>query len=174
MIPKPHLASPETRILGIDPGLNISGYGLITFANNQPCLIEAGVVRSTRSHSLERRIRSIYEGITEVIQTTSPDIVAVEQLFTHYDRPSTAILMGHARGVLLLAAANAGLEVTSWRPTQVKKVLTGNGRAPKAQVQLSAARLLNLPDIPDPPDVADALAIAMCHCYLNRNRMKTT
>jgi len=162
------------KVLGIDPGLNISGYGLVTFSVGHPQLVEAGVVRSTRSHSLERRIRSIYEGITEVIESTSPDIVAVEQLFTHYDRPSTAILMGHARGVLLLAAANAGLEVTSWRPTQVKKVMTGNGRAPKAQVQMSVARLLDLPDVPDPPDVADALAIAMCHCYLNRNRMETT
>ncbi len=164
----------ETKVLGIDPGLNITGYGIVTFAAGQPTLVEAGIVRSTRSHSLEKRIRSIYEGITEVIESSSPDIVAIEELFTHYDRPSTAILMGHARGVMLLAAANAGLEVTHWRPTQIKKVMTGNGRAPKAQVQLSAARLLNLKEIPDPPDVADALAIAMCHCYLHRNRIETT
>lgn len=164
----------DQRVLGIDPGLNTTGYGVLTLIGGQMRLVEAGVVRSRKSGSLEQRIRSIYEGVAEVIESTSPAVVAVEELFTHYDRPSTAILMGHARGVILLAAAMAGLAVTSWRPTQVKKVMTGNGRAPKPQVQLAVARHLNLQAVPEPPDVADALAIALCHCYLNKNRMEFT
>jgi crossover junction endodeoxyribonuclease RuvC len=167
-------SSPAPIVLGIDPGLNTTGYGVVTFSRGTPRLVEAGVVRSTRGHSLERRIKSIHEGMVEVLAATKPDIVAIEQLFTHYDRPDTAILMAHARGVLMLAAASAGLEVTHWRPTQVKKILTGNGRAPKAQVQLAVARLLELASIPDPPDVADALAIAVCHCFLSHNRLEAS
>lgn len=159
-------------ILGIDPGLQTTGYGVIRIDARQPCLIEAGVVRTVRTRSLAARVCSIHEGIREVIESTRPEVVAVEQLFSHYDRPETAILMAHARGVLLLAAAQAGLEVTSWRPTQVKRVLTGNGRAPKAQVQQAVARLLNLPVVPEPPDVADALAVAICHAFLSRNPLE--
>ncbi len=161
-------------VLGIDPGLNTTGYGVVSFSRGTPRLIEAGVVRSTRGHSLARRIKSIHEGVVEVLMSTRPDVVAVEQLFTHHDRPDTAILMAHARGVLLLAAASAGLEVTDWRPTQVKKTLTGNGRAPKLQVQQAVARMLGLASIPDPPDVADALAVAVCHCFLAHNRLEAS
>lgn len=164
----------DFTVLGIDPGLNVSGYGVLAVSGGKPRLVEAGVIRSTRGDPLEKKIGSIFAGVAEVIGSAAPEIVAVEQLFTHYARPSTAILMGHARGVILLAAAQAGLAVTSWRPTQVKKVLTGNGHAPKAQVQLAVARHLGLPSVPDPPDVADALAIALCHCYLNQNRMEFT
>jgi crossover junction endodeoxyribonuclease RuvC len=161
-------------VLGLDPGLNTTGYGVVSFAGGQPRLVEAGVVRSTRSHSLPQRIKSIHAGIVEVLEATRPETVAIEQLFTHYDRPDTAILMAHARGVLMLAAASAGLEVSHWRPTQVKKILTGNGRAPKLQVQLAVARLLDLKAIPEPPDVADALAIAVCHCFLAHNRLEAS
>lgn len=159
----------RVRVLGIDPGLNTTGYGVLEFEIGQIKLIEAGVVRSTRGKSLEERLLILHQGMNEVIQAFEPQTIALEELYTHYERPSTAILMGHARGVICLAAAQAGLSVAHYRATQIKKLLTGNGRAPKPQVQLSVMRQLDLRQLPDPPDVADALAIAICHYFISRN-----
>lgn len=159
------------RILGIDPGLNITGYGVVTVSSTSTgdsiSVVEAGVIRSKRSDDLGTRLSSIHEGIVDVISTLAPDCISLEQLFSHYERPQTAIIMGHARGVICLAAAQAKMEVHSYAATQIKKVLTGNGRAPKNQVQLAVTRHLSLDQIPEPPDVADALAIALCHYYLS-------
>jgi len=156
------------RILGIDPGLNTTGYGVLDFAGRQPRLVEAGVVRGKPNAELPERVKEIHDGVADVIATLKPTAVAIEELYSHYDRPTTAILMGHARGVILLAAAEAGIEVTSYPSTQIKKTITGNGHAAKWQMQEAIRRELNLPAVPEPPDVADALAIALCHCYLNR------
>lgn len=153
------------RILGVDPGLNITGYGVIDIADRQVKLAEAGVVRGKTRGSLTARVREIHTGIAEVIESLQPEAVALEKLYAHYDRPTTAILMGHARGVIVLAAALAELEVTDYPATQVKKTMTGNGRAPKGQVQLAVQRELRLAKLPEPADVADALAIALCHAY---------
>jgi len=159
------------RILGIDPGLNITGYGVIErVAAAPPTLVEAGVIRSIASHTLERRVQAIYEGVADVIGSLKPSVVAIEELYSHYERPKTAILMAHARGVIYLAAAGADLEVVSYPSTNVKKLITGAGRAPKLQVQQSIQRELALPNLPEPPDVADALAIAMCHYYVGNKR----
>jgi crossover junction endodeoxyribonuclease RuvC len=127
---------------------------------------EAGVVRGGTGTELARRVQAIYEGITEVIQICQPAVLALEELYSHYERPRTAILMGHARGVICLAAAENGIPAIGYSATQVKKILTGSGRAPKRQIQEAVRRELNLTCIPDPPDVADALAIAMCHYFL--------
>ncbi len=154
-----------TRILGIDPGLNTTGYAVLEFAAAGPKLCEAGVVRGLTKKSLTARVHEIHLGVTEVIETWRPAAVAIEQLFSHYNRPRTAILMGHARGVICLAAAQAGLPVINYSATQVKKLLTGSGRAPKEQMQRAVQRELRLDAMPDPPDVADALAIALCHYY---------
>jgi len=154
------------RILGIDPGLNITGYGVLEIAGRQPRLVEAGVVRSRSHGTLSERIQDIHAGVADVIGALKPDVMALEKLYSHYDRPTTAILMGHARGAICLAAAQGGLEVTDYAATQIKKLLTGSGRAPKIQVQQAIQRELNLPNLPEPADVADALAIAMCHHYL--------
>ena len=151
------------RILGIDPGLNTTGYGVLEIAERRPSLIEAGVVRGKAGGSLAERVRNIYDGVTDVIASLKPHVVALEKLYSHYDRPTTAILMGHARGVICLAAANAGIEVRDYAATQVKKTLTGNGRAPKTQMQQAIALELGLTEPPEPADVADALAIAFCH-----------
>jgi crossover junction endodeoxyribonuclease RuvC len=161
------------RILGIDPGLNTTGYGVIEFASNQPRLIEAGVVRSKASGSatLPKRIEEIHDGVSDVITSLKPEVLAIEELYSHYDRPTTAILMGHARGVIILAAAQANLEVVNYPATQIKKTITGNGHAAKWQMQEAIRRELNLPAVPEPPDVADALVIALCHCYLSRTRV---
>lgn len=154
------------RILGIDPGLNTTGYGVIEIVDRQPHLVEAGVVRGKSRGSLTERVQEIYLGVADVVESLHPEVMALEQLYLHYDRPTTAILMGHARGVICLAATQNGIKVADYAATQIKKILTGSGRAPKQQVQQAVERELNLSKLPDPPDVADALAIAMCHYYL--------
>jgi len=154
-------------ILGVDPGLNTTGYGVIDVSTGKVRLLEAGVVRS-RAKELARKTKEIYDGVREVIEMFSPDVMAMEQLYTHYDRPTTAILMGHARGCICLAAAQSGIEVVSYAATQVKKLLTGSGRATKDQMQRAIKLELGLEQYPDPPDVADALALALCHLYHGR------
>jgi crossover junction endodeoxyribonuclease RuvC len=154
------------RILGIDPGLNITGYGVLEVENGRLRLCEAGVVRGKSRGSLTRRLVEIHEGVSEVIASLHPSVMAIEQLYSHYARPRTAILMGHARGVICLAAAQAGVEVIHYAATQIKRILTGSGRASKSQMQRAIQRELALSQIPDPPDIADALAAALCHYYL--------
>jgi crossover junction endodeoxyribonuclease RuvC len=153
------------RILGIDPGLNTTGYGVIELRDRQLQLIEAGVVRGRTKGSLAARVQEIHDGVADILRTLQPDALALEKLYSHYDRPTTAILMGHARGVIALAAAQANIAVFDYAATQVKKTLTGNGRAPKTQIQEAIRRELRLSKLPEPPDVADALAIALCHAW---------
>lgn len=163
------MSAMAVRILGVDPGLNITGYGVLEVARGRIQVCEAGVVRG-RAKQLAERLAEIHAGIDDAIATLKPDSLAIEQLYSHYKHPRTAILMGHARGVICLAAAEAGLAVAPYSATQIKKVLTGNGRAPKSQIQLAIRRELALSKIPDPPDVADALAVALCHYYLRVRR----
>jgi crossover junction endodeoxyribonuclease RuvC len=158
----------STVILGIDPGLNTSGYGVVEITARGPSLVEAGVIRGGRSKSIESRLHEIHQGVVEVLEAFRPAALALEQLYSHYDRPRTAILMGHARGVICLAAARVQVPVMHYAATQVKRLLTGNGRAPKSQMQLAICRELRLDRPPEPADVADALAIALCHHFLAR------
>ncbi len=157
------------KILGIDPGLNTTGYGVIRVIRGQFYLLEAGVVRSKAKATLESRLLEIHTGVAEVIDEHKPDFMALEQLFSHYSRPTTAILMGHARGVICLAAGIHGIPVKSFEPTKVKKVMTGNGHAPKHQMQKAVQLHLNLQETPEPADVADALAIAICGFHLSKH-----
>ena len=157
-----------TRILGIDPGLNTTGYGVIETTSRGVKLIEAGVIRGKTRGSLEARLKEIHEGVVEVIASLKPNILAIEQLYSHYERPRTAILMGHARGVIILAASLAGIPTKHYAATQVKRMLTGAGRASKAQMQNAICREFGLLKPPEPPDVADALAIALCHYHITR------
>lgn len=159
-----------TRLLGIDPGLNTTGYGVLDIGPRGPVVCEAGVVRSTARKTLSQRLHEIHHGIREVIESLQPETMALEELYSHYQRPKTAILMGHARGAICLAAANADIPVRHYPATQIKKVLTGNGRAPKSQMQLAIQHELQLAELPEPADVADALAIALCHYYLHRQQ----
>ena len=155
-------------ILGIDPGLNTTGYGVIDVSTGKVRLLEAGIVKS-RAEKVAHKVKEIYDGIREVIELFSPEVAAMEQLYTHYDRPTTAILMGHARGCICLAAAQSGIEVVSYEATKVKKLLTGSGRATKDQMQRAIKLELGLDQYPDPPDVADALALALCHLHHSRS-----
>ncbi len=160
------------RILGIDPGLNVTGYGVIDFAGPQEIhLIEAGIIRGGSSKKpMGTRLLALKRGMEEVIETLNPEVVALEELYSHYARPRTAILMGHARGVLCLAAATAELTAAHYSATQIKRVITGNGRASKSQIQSTISSMLELAEPPEPPDVADALAIAICHgCISTRH-----
>ena len=152
------------RVLGIDPGLERTGYGIIESAPAGLTVIEAGVVRSKTTDPMAARLMEIAAGVAEIIGQFEPDAVAIEELYSHYKHPRTAIIMGHARGILFLKAAEAGVPVISYAATRIKKSLTGNGRANKMQVQRMIASTLALPGVPESPDAADALAVALCHC----------
>jgi crossover junction endodeoxyribonuclease RuvC len=156
------------RILGLDPGLQTTGYGVLEMTPSGPRVAEGGVVRSSEGRhaaDLSRRLTSLYDGILEVIDQWEPTAVAVEQLYAHVEHPRTAVLMAHARGVLLLAAGHRRIPVFSYAATKVKKLLTGHGRANKEQMQHAVTRELGLAKPPEPHDVADALAIALCHVH---------
>src|SRR5476651_2559892 len=143
------------RILGIDPGLAITGYGVLEYASPRPVLCEAGIIRTADDNATDmaEKVLSVYKGVVEVIAQFQPRTMAVEQLFAHYDHPRTAILMGHARGVILLAAGQRDLPVLSYAATRIKKTITGNGRTSKEQMQRTIQRELSLAQLPEPPDV---------------------
>jgi crossover junction endodeoxyribonuclease RuvC len=152
------------RVLGIDPGLRATGYGLLETNGLRSRVVEAGVVRSEEGQPLAERIRKIHATVGDIVRELRPDVIVVEELYSHYRHPVTAILMGHARGVMFLAAAQAGVPVVSYGASRVKKALTGHGRASKEQVQRMVQSTLRLKTMPQPADVADALAVALCHC----------
>ena len=156
------------RILGLDPGLQTTGYAILETTPNGPKVREAGVIRSCEDRAatdMAPRLKTLYDGVMEVLEQWKPNIMCVEQLYAHYEHPRTAILMGHARGCLLLAGAQHDIDVLSYPATRVKKTITGHGRADKIQIQNAMKRELNLVKLPEPHDVSDALAIALCHYY---------
>jgi crossover junction endodeoxyribonuclease RuvC len=168
------MSGPGQRVLGIDPGLNITGYAVIERAGGKLKLLEAGVVRGKARGNLSARLKEIFDGVSDVIESLKPTALAIEELYSHYERPKTAILMGHARGVICLAAEQAGLSIRSYAATQIKLLLTGNGRAPKSQMQRAICHEFGLAAPPEPPDVADAMAIALCHHYLSNKTAEAT
>jgi crossover junction endodeoxyribonuclease RuvC len=155
------------RILGIDPGLERTGYAVVELAAGvgAPRLVEAGVIRTRPADPMAERLAEIQTGLAAVLDEFEPQVMAVEELYSHYAHPRTAILMAHARGVAYLAAAQAGVEVVSYGATHIKKSLIGGGHASKEQVQRAVQSVFNLKKAPEPPDVADALAVALCHAY---------
>lgn len=150
------------RIIGIDPGTGITGFGVIDSSHNQHTLIDAGVIRTPANQALELRLRTIYDETSQIIKEYKPEAASIEQLF-FAQNVSTAISVSHARGVLMLAANNAGVEIAEYTPLQIKQALTGYGRAEKSQIQEMVRILLSLKEIPKPDDCADALAAAICH-----------
>jgi len=150
------------RILGIDPGLQLCGYACLEAGRDGEKLIEAGVFRTAGGSAIEAKLNQIAEDIESLLKKFRPEIVAVEELYSHYTHPKTAILMGHARGVILQKCAEAAIEVKSFSATRIKKSITGNGRASKQQVQRTIQTILSLPTLPEPNDVADAIAAALC------------
>jgi crossover junction endodeoxyribonuclease RuvC len=149
--------------LGVDPGTAVTGYGVVwSDGAGDPRLLECGVVRTQTSSDLSTRLLNIYEGISEVIRRHSPDCMSVENAF--YSRNvRTTLVLGHARGVVLLAARLNGLDVFEYPPAEIKKALVGTGAATKEQVQFMVATLLRLRSAPSPSDAADAVAAALAH-----------
>jgi len=150
------------KIMGIDPGLQVCGYACIEKDEGENRLIEAGVFRTAGDCAIEKRLKQIAQDMASLLERFRPEAVAVEELYSHYAHPRTAILMGHARGVILASCAEAGIEVKSFAATRIKKAITGNGRASKGQVQRTIQTILSLRGLPEPNDVADAIAVALC------------
>jgi crossover junction endodeoxyribonuclease RuvC len=159
----------EMRILGIDPGLGTCGYACLEADAAGEKLIEAGVFRTDDKLAIEERLNQIGADAHSVLEKFRPEVVAVEQLYSHYTHPKTAILMGHARGVILQKCAEASIKVRSFGATRIKKSITGNGRASKGQMQKTIQSLLGLAQVPEPDDVADAIAAALCCANSNTN-----
>lgn len=156
------------RILGIDPGLNTTGYAVLEVTSARPVLVEAGIIKTAvrrETPEMAERLKTLYDGLIEVIDQHTPTTLGIEQLYAHYDHPRTAILMGHARGAILLAAGQRGMSVASYAATSIKKTVTGSGRAGKEQMQLAMLREFRLDTMPEPHDVADAMGIALCHYH---------
>lgn len=156
------------RILGIDPGLQRSGYAVLTCPAelNAWRLLEAGVIRLARAAPLEERLLELERGVEHLLDRLTPRALACEQLYGHYKHPRTAILMAHARGVILAAAARRGIPIVHVEATRAKKLLTGAGHATKQQIQRAVAVSLHLPRLPEPHDVADAITIALCGWHM--------
>jgi crossover junction endodeoxyribonuclease RuvC len=150
------------RYLGVDPGLNRTGYSVLERSDAGPVLREGGIIRSTRELPLAQRVLEIGKGFREVLDDFEPQAVAVEQVFSMGRNPKTAVLMAHARGVLLMIAAERGVPILHYTPAQIKRLLTGNGRASKEQIQRAVSRELGLETLLEPNDVADASAVALC------------
>ncbi|MFS8639069.1 MAG: crossover junction endodeoxyribonuclease RuvC [Gemmatimonadota bacterium] len=152
-------------VLGIDPGTATTGYGVVARGGDGAVsLVECGVIRTETSAELPQRLREIYDGIVEVIDRHSPDVVAVEGIF--YGRNvRTTVVLGHARGAILLAATLRDLPVAEYSPAEIKNAIVGTGRATKEQVQYMVQRLLRLKSPPRPADAADGVAVALTHCY---------
>ena len=150
------------RILGIDPGLEITGYAVLDTTGRDTAIVDAGIIRTNRRGELAERLAVLSKELTELLAEHKPDVLAVEELYSHYRFPRTGILMGHARGVILQTAADAGMKVKAYSATRVKKSITGSGRADKQQVQRAVKQHFKLKKLPTPDDVADALAIGVC------------
>ena len=157
------MRNDKLRILGVDPGLITTGYGLIDIKAGEPVLIEGGVIRTPIKLPLEQRLSTIFLGIQELIKEFEPNAMSLEEVYTHYERPRVAVMMGHARGVICLAASLNQIPVFNYAPTHIKSALTGNGRASKEQVQRMVQLRLKLKTTPESLDVTDALATALCH-----------
>jgi crossover junction endodeoxyribonuclease RuvC len=162
------IEKPPDRFLGIDPGLNRTGYAVLERGPRGPVLREGGVIRSTPRLPLAQRVLEIGQGVREVLEQYQPAVMAIEQVFSTVQYPKTALLMAHARGAILFAAAELNAQVVHYTPRQIKRLLTGSGKAGKDQVQHAIRNELHLKELLEPNDVADAAAVALCHYYMSR------
>lgn len=152
--------------LGVDPGTALLGYGLVR-GDDDLELMTFGVVETTKSEPMPERLKRLYDAVWELIREHEPDLLAIEQLFFSRN-VTTALAVGQARGVVLLAAAQHGMEVFEYKPSEVKQTIAGHGNADKLQMQEMVRMLLGLREVPKPDDAADALAVALCHVQMSR------
>lgn len=150
-------------MLGIDPGTAVTGYGVVAMDGRAMTLVECGVIRTGPKDPLPARLRDIHDGVVELIERHRPDTVAVEDVF-YARNVRTTVVLGHARGVILLAAERAGLAIREYPPAEIKKAITGSGAATKEQVQFMVTKLLRLRSAPEPADASDGVAAALCAC----------
>lgn len=155
-------------ILGIDPALTITGYGVIDFGKNKLSLLEAGIISTSPKETLSKRLDKIHRAVSKLIQDTGPEVVVLEKLFAHYRHPTTAYILGQARGVICLAVAQKNIALVEYAATRIKKSIVGKGLAPKYQVQKMVANILSLNVLPKYADVTDALALAIAHSYISK------
>ncbi|MFA6472075.1 MAG: crossover junction endodeoxyribonuclease RuvC [Candidatus Latescibacterota bacterium] len=153
------------RVLGVDPGLGVTGYAVIDSGLGMPKLIEAGVIRSKASLPLEKRLFELFSNFEGIVSEFNPDAMAIEELYSHYAHPKTAVIMGHVRGLFFLLAGKSGIPVYSYSATRIKKSVSGAGHASKEQVASMVATLLNFDVTDSPADVTDAIATAICHLH---------
>ena len=158
------------RVIGIDPGTAITGWGVVEGDGNDLLLVAAGVITTTAGTPLPGRLQIIYHELTGIVEQWQPESSAIEELFFSKNA-KTALAVGHGRGAAMLALANAGLSISEYKPLEVKQAITGHGGADKLQIQQMVKLLLNLDDIPRPDDAADALAVAICHLHSARLRL---
>lgn len=155
------------RIIGIDPGTGILGFGVIDVVGGKITMVDGGVIKTPAHTPLDERLEEIYDGLTEIITATKPDVMSIEKLFFARN-VTTAIGVAHARGVAMLTGRKAKIPIAEYTPLQIKQTLTGYGRAEKKQVQEMVRLQLGLKEIPKPDDAADALAAAITHYLMSR------
>jgi crossover junction endodeoxyribonuclease RuvC len=160
------------RILGIDPALSTTGYGVIDCEKNRLSLVEAGIITTTVKQLLPQRLEKIHRAVTKLIRDTKPQVLVLEKIYSHYRHPTTAFLLGQARGVICLTCAEAGIPLVEYPATRVKKAVVGNGLAGKYQVQRMVGSMLGITKLPEYSDVTDALALAIAHNYIGRNAVE--
>ena len=157
------------RIVGIDPALCVSGYGVVDFIKNNLLLVEAGVITTSARDPLPERLERIFGAVISLIKDTKPHVIVLEKLYAHYRHPTTAYLLGQARGVICLACAKEKIPLIEYAATRVKKAVVGKGLAPKYQVQRVVMNMLNLKQPPKYSDITDALALAIAHSHVVRH-----
>lgn len=159
------------RILGIDPGYAILGYGIIEMKGNHFTVIDYGAVTTDSKMDMSDRLKCLYSSLMSIIAEHNPETASIEELFFN-NNAKTALLVGQARGVAMLACVNSGLDIGEYTPLQIKQALTGYGRAEKKQIQIMVKTILNLEEIPKPDDTADALAAAICHGHCANHKRR--
>ncbi len=159
------------RILGIDPGYAIMGYGVLDYSGNRFTTVAYGSIETDSKMEMPDRLKYLYDGLEAVIKEYGPEEAAIEELFFN-NNAKTAILVGEARGIAVLACVENGLKISEYTPLQIKQSLVGYGRAEKAQVQAMVKMILNLSEVPKPDDTADAVAAAICHAHAGTSRLK--
>jgi crossover junction endodeoxyribonuclease RuvC len=169
------LPDKPLKILGIDPGLRVTGYGVIEVpaavgGQREISLVEAGIIRTDPDSGIAQRLKKVHDSLLELIAETRPQILAIEKLYAHYKHPATAILMGHVRGVVCLLSGTQKIPLVNIAATHVKKAVTGQGHAGKFQIQRMVQHSLSLKTMPQPPDVADALAVAIAAALNLKNK----
>ena len=161
----------DMRILGIDPGYAILGWGVLDLKGNHFSVVDYGAITTDAKMEMPYRLQHLYAGLSAVIQKYKPEAASIEELFFN-NNAKTAIMVGQARGVAVLACVNGGLEINEYTPLQIKQALVGYGRADKKQVQAMVKAILNLSEVPKPDDTADAVAAAICHGHAAGNRVR--